>query len=67
MPGEVRLSDSSSINTDEGFSYVSGYPVLCVDDELVPLCNSTMPGLLELTNICSRSSNLTCTYAHTHK
>ena len=77
-PGEIRLSDSEYYeDNDEGFTYISGYPVLCVDDELLPLCNSTMPQLLELTSICQATVNLTCKscnsitmesmYYHTHR
>ena len=76
-PGEIRLSDSEYYENNEGFTYISGYPVLCVDDELLPLCNSTMPQLLELTSICQATVNLTCKscnsitmesmYYHTHR
>ena len=59
-PGEIRLSDVSNYTSSEGFYYTSGYPVLCVNDQLVPLCNNTMPGLLEVSYICAVSSNLTC-------
>ena len=40
--------------------YTSGYAVICVDDELVPLCDNFELGLLELTSICQIAENRTC-------
>ena len=60
FPGKIRLSDVSNYTNSEGFYYTSGYPVLCVNDQPVPLCNDTMLGLLEVSYICAVSSKLTC-------
>ena len=60
VEGDVRLFDTQSLTTAAGMEYTSGYPVICVDDQLVPLCNNFELGLLELTSICQIAENRTC-------
>ena len=65
MDGDIRLSDSQTLTTDDGMIYTSGYPVVCVDDQLVPLCNDYGLQLLELTSICQIAENVTCKFSST--
>ncbi len=60
IEGDIRLADSQELVTDSGMEYTSGYPVICVNDQLVPLCNTVEFGLLELAAICYIAENRTC-------
>ena len=59
-PGEVRLANSMNETFDDDSEYISGYPVICIDNEFVPLCNSTRLGPREIIYICAVSTNFTC-------
>ena len=42
-PEEVRLANSvnHTYDDDSEYMYISGYPVICADNEFVPFCNNT--------------------------
>ncbi len=62
IEGDIRLADSESTTTDSGMAFTSGYPVVCVDDQLVPVCDNVELGLFELTTVCQIAENITCMY-----
>ena len=62
IEGDIRLADSESITTKSGMEFTSGYPVVCVDDQLVPVCDNFDFGLFELTTVCQIAENITCKY-----
>ena len=59
VEGQIQLADSQRVKTDEGIEYISGYPVICVDTEYVPVCNISSIGLREVAVLCSASENIT--------
>ena len=59
-PGQVRLGNSVNQTNDDDSEYMSGYPVICVNNDFVPLCNNTKLSQREIVYICTNSSNFTC-------
>ena len=59
-PRQVSLANSVNQTNDDDSEYISGYPVICVDNEFVPLCNNTKLSQREISYICASSSNFTC-------
>ena len=62
-PEEVRLANSVNHDTE----YISGYPVICADNEFVPLCNNTRFGPREIFYICASSSGIACELVFLYK
>ena len=58
--GQVRLANSVNQRNDDDSEYMSGYPVICVNNDFVPLCNNTKLSQREIVYICTNSSNFTC-------
>lgn len=59
-PGQVRLANSVNQRNDDDSEYMSGYPVICVNNDFVPLCNNTKLSQREIVYICASLSNFTC-------
>ena len=58
--GQIRLGNSVNHTYDNDSEYISGYPVICVDNEFVPFCNNTRFSPRDISYICASSSSITC-------
>ena len=60
-PGQI-IFDRPMINYDDKGYYITGYPTVCYDGALAPICNTTDLGALDISTICVYSAGLVGTF-----
>lgn len=56
-PGDIQFDIASNVAYD-GNVYVTGYPTVCYNDTLAPICNTTDLSRLDIASICIQAADI---------
>ena len=56
-PGQISFDRPMATYNDEGH-YITGYPTVCYDGSLAPICDTTDLDALDISSICGRAAGV---------